>query len=250
MSDINTYNNYQDYIKANYLKTTTEETKEKTSKSDKDMFLNLLVKQMQYQDPLEPQDNSEFLAQMAQFTSLEQMQNISKSVEMSQASNLIGKIVTANDEDGKAIIGMVDGIKMINGSTYIRVNNKDIAVSGVTAVTSEIDASEVMLDYAKSSYASSLVGKVVSATVTSKDSEGNEITKKIEGMVGSSKVKDGSVYVVVDGNDVAINNVNEVTSVVPVDTEMLNYVQNMNMNFEVLLTKINSLLEELGNKDS
>ena len=48
----------------------------KTDDIGKDAFLSLLVTQLQNQDPLEPQDNSEFLAQLAQFTSLESLQQI------------------------------------------------------------------------------------------------------------------------------------------------------------------------------
>ncbi len=69
----------------------------------KDTFMNLLITQMTYQDPLEPMDNSEFLSQMAQFSSLEQMQNIATGMELltlsqtastnSQMVNLIGKRV-------------------------------------------------------------------------------------------------------------------------------------------------------------
>ena len=47
----------------------------------KDAFLQLLVTQMQYQDPLDPQDNSEYLAQLAQFSALEQMTNVAEALE-------------------------------------------------------------------------------------------------------------------------------------------------------------------------
>ena len=48
---------------------------------DRDAFLNLLVTQMQNQDPLDPTDDKEFVAQMAQFSSLEQMQNLNDTFE-------------------------------------------------------------------------------------------------------------------------------------------------------------------------
>jgi flagellar basal-body rod modification protein FlgD len=69
----------------------------------KDSFLKLLVTQMQNQNPLDPQDNSEFVAQLAQFSSLETMQNLSTSVDAIggmyqssqalQASSLVGSSV-------------------------------------------------------------------------------------------------------------------------------------------------------------
>ena len=70
---------------------------------DKDAFLTLLLTQMTHQNPLEPMNNTEFLAQLAQFSSLEQMQNVSAGIEQlsknqslatnSQLINLIGKRV-------------------------------------------------------------------------------------------------------------------------------------------------------------
>lgn len=80
-----------------------EDARAASSELGKDAFMQLLVNQMAYQDPLEPMDNSEFLGQLAQFSSLEQMQNVASAVEMlalsqaastnSQMVNLIGKRV-------------------------------------------------------------------------------------------------------------------------------------------------------------
>lgn len=73
---------------------------------DKDDFLNLLITQLQNQDPLNPTDSAEFTAQLAQFSSLEQLGNVNDnlqelknfqaSINNSQAVSLIGKTVTAN----------------------------------------------------------------------------------------------------------------------------------------------------------
>jgi len=98
------------------------QAKAKDKKNDalgKDAFLQLLVTQMKYQDPLDPQDNSEYLSQLAQFSALEQMTNVSKGLEnvskivdninssvlIGQLSNMIGQPVQWNTvvkgEDGK-----------------------------------------------------------------------------------------------------------------------------------------------------
>ncbi len=89
----------------------------------KDAFLQLLVTQMQNQNPLDPQDNSEFVAQLAQFSSLETMQNLSTSVDAIggmyqssqalQASNLVGRTVIVDSgstrvDTSKGMTGSVD----------------------------------------------------------------------------------------------------------------------------------------------
>lgn len=242
----NNYSSVEEYIKNNYGSTTTEDIAANSSISDKDMFLQLLVTQMQYQDPLSPQDNQEFLAQMAQFTSLEQMQNMNKSMEMSTANNMVGKIVTGTNSDGDAVLGVVEGMRIINGNAYVRVGEEDILLSDITAITAEVDANEVILDYTKASYASSLVGKVVTATITTTDEEGNEVPKDVQGVVQNSKVEDGIVYVVVDDNEIPVQDVKAVTEMIPADEEILSHVSNMNTNMNSLIDKLDSLISQIG----
>src|SRR5210317_754089 len=77
----------------------------KSNVMGKDDFLNLLITQLQNQDPLKPTDSTEFTAQLAQFSSLEQLGNVNEnlkqlqdfqaSINNSQAVSLIGKEITA-----------------------------------------------------------------------------------------------------------------------------------------------------------
>ncbi|MCL2398207.1 MAG: hypothetical protein FWC91_00510 [Defluviitaleaceae bacterium] len=67
-----------------------------TGELDRDAFLMLLVTQMQHQDPLNPMDDRDFLAQMAQFAALEQQQHMTRSMELQQAYSMIGKNAQAN----------------------------------------------------------------------------------------------------------------------------------------------------------
>lgn len=108
----------------------------------KDAFLNLLVTQLQYQDPLEPTTDKEFLAQMAQFSALEQMQNLNTSFQMSQAGALIDKYVQGtvyNETSGEtsAIVGIVDAVNMKNGVPYLLVDGKEMAMSSVENIISD-----------------------------------------------------------------------------------------------------------------
>jgi flagellar basal-body rod modification protein FlgD len=111
---------------------------------DKDMFLKLMVAQLKYQDPSNPQDSSQFLAQTAQFTSVEKLGAIEKSQAamlsaqlMIGASNLIGRTVAYIDADGKALSGVVTSAAAFNGSSpTLKVGDTEVALSSVTEVRS------------------------------------------------------------------------------------------------------------------
>jgi flagellar basal-body rod modification protein FlgD len=106
----------------------------------KNDFLNLLVTQLRYQDPMKPVDDKEFIAQMAQFSSLEQMQNMNTTLAQSHAYSLIGKQVKAilTDETTKvqsAVEGEVTSIKMAGSKAFAVVNGKDIPIDKISDVT-------------------------------------------------------------------------------------------------------------------
>ncbi|HHX74342.1 MAG TPA: flagellar hook capping protein [Firmicutes bacterium] len=110
----------------------------------KDAFLQLMVTQMRYQDPLSPQDNSAFLAQLAQFSALEQMQNLNSTVEkllalQGAARNLapayLGLVVTALDQNGQQVEGEVTAVEFAGGQTRLVINGKNCALEDVLKVT-------------------------------------------------------------------------------------------------------------------
>jgi len=106
----------------------------------KDDFLNLLVTQLRYQDPLKPLEDKEFIAQMAQFTALEQTQNMNKTLSNSQAFSMLGKYVTAEttDEDTgetSTVEGIVSNVKLSDGKAYITINNQEVLAEKVTNVS-------------------------------------------------------------------------------------------------------------------
>ena len=128
--------------------------KEVKNDLDKDAFIKLLVTQLQYQDPLEPQENGEFIAQMAQFSSLEQMTNmvtkledinslvgnIDTSVLVGQLSGMIGqgvdwtRSIQTADDDGNPVTtteelsGVITGVTVKDGATRIT----SVATNGQT----------------------------------------------------------------------------------------------------------------------
>lgn len=92
----------------------------------KDEFLKILVAQLQNQDPLNPMDDKEFIAQMAQFTSLEQMQNVAKATMTQQATAMIGSYVKAEvitDGAEELVYGKVISSKDVGGEMYLRLDN-------------------------------------------------------------------------------------------------------------------------------
>ncbi|HHT69888.1 MAG TPA: flagellar hook assembly protein FlgD [Firmicutes bacterium] len=101
----------------------------------KDQFLQLLITQLRYQDPISPVDDKEFIAQMAQFSSLEQMQNLNtnmsemmlaqqKLTSLGQATQMIGKSVELFTHEGESIFGQVSGVQFKNGWPEIIVDGK------------------------------------------------------------------------------------------------------------------------------
>ncbi|MCD6460356.1 flagellar hook capping protein [bacterium] len=112
------------------------------SELGKDDFLNLLVAQLANQDPLDPMDNQDFIAQMAQFSALEQQTNLNGNFEkflsgnmISQYSSLVGKEVTAvNNTAEEDLKGLVTKLTFEEGKTYITVNNEKVPVENIKEI--------------------------------------------------------------------------------------------------------------------
>lgn len=95
---------------------------------DKDAFLQLLVAQMKYQDPLEPTSNTEYISQYATFSELEQMQNMSASMDLFRASSLVGQTVLmkVTDSAGRTtnVQGNVDYVVYERNKAYLSINGE------------------------------------------------------------------------------------------------------------------------------
>ncbi|MCL5045849.1 MAG: hypothetical protein M1598_03480 [Actinobacteria bacterium] len=101
----------------------------------KDAFFKLLIKQLQYQDPLQPMDNQAFVAQMAQFTTLEQMQNLNRSNLQGLAVGFLGRKLDGIDNlTGKPWSGTADGMRMVDGEVKVLVDGEERAVKDVFQV--------------------------------------------------------------------------------------------------------------------
>ncbi len=124
----------------------TNTSKRNTGNLGKDDFLNLLVTQLRYQDPLKPMENTEFIAQMAQFSSLEQMQNMNTSFSSVKAFGLIGKPIVAEIKDEKTgeinwVGGIVERVKINGSNAYVVVDGIEVHVDDITDVFNSQDIS-------------------------------------------------------------------------------------------------------------
>lgn len=118
------------------------ESKAKETKNGtlgKEAFLQLLVAQMKYQDPLEPMDNTEYISQLATFTQVEEIQNMHAALQQMEGNALVGKTVvlkTTNAATGSTteVMGVVDGVTHEGTKTYLRVNNSTYSIDDLTTV--------------------------------------------------------------------------------------------------------------------
>ena len=113
----------------------TDTVSNKSQALNQQDFLQLLVSQMENQDPMNPQSNTEMASQMAQFTALTQSSASSASLAMMQANSLIGSTVTLQVDSQTTATGAVQGVVLQNGTPEIMVNGTTYTLSQVTSVT-------------------------------------------------------------------------------------------------------------------
>lgn len=106
---------------------------------DKDAFLQLLVAQMKYQDPLEPTDNTEYISQLATFSQLEETQNMQASLQEMEANSLVGKqvvlrVTSSATGETSDVTGTVDSVIHENNKTYLMVNNNLYSIDDLYSV--------------------------------------------------------------------------------------------------------------------
>ena len=129
MADVNGVSGYNSAYAASSTSETSR-TNEDSSSLGKDDFLKILIAQLANQDPLEPLEDTEFIAQMAQFTSLEQMTNMAKSLDlltgfsMLNTVGFIDRTVTYVNEEGNFSKAKVTGVAFDNGAVVLTLDNE------------------------------------------------------------------------------------------------------------------------------
>ncbi|NLW24764.1 MAG: flagellar hook assembly protein FlgD [Clostridia bacterium] len=122
----------------------------------KDDFLKLLITQMKYQDPLSPMEDTEYIAQMAQFSSLEQMQNLNSNIQLglgyltalqeelllafeswqavNSGMNLIGKEISGITAAGDTVTGVVEKVRFTSQGTLVVVNGIELNIHNILEI--------------------------------------------------------------------------------------------------------------------
>jgi flagellar basal-body rod modification protein FlgD len=131
-------------------------TQATTQSLDKGAFMRLLVSQLENQDPLSPVTNEDFVAQLATFSSLEQLEGLNQNVvamialnqsnallsQLTQSSALIGKQVTWQDlETQETRSGTVESVKIVDGLAVLRIDGQDVPLAAVIEILAASDES-------------------------------------------------------------------------------------------------------------
>lgn len=169
----------------------TKDSEKAGNKLGKDSFLKLLVTQMQYQDPLNPSSNTEYVAQLATYSQLEELQNIGVASSNSQAFGMVGKnviIKTTNATGNPTYIdGKVDFVNLAGGKAQLSVNGKLYSIDMLDSVIDDTYLIEQGLP------------KVLKETELKYDAD-NPKNQTVEINYGSGKTIANDVAIIIDGN--------------------------------------------------
>ena len=153
VTDVNNYTNLANIAASGTTATTTTNSTSAATQATndtlgKDAFLKLLIAELSNQDPLNPMEDREFISQMATFSSLEQMQNMNKTLEtMAEANKFsavsyVGKAVAftkGEGEDAKQTVAVVRAVWFDNGKTILDTTEGEVdldKVEGVSEISS------------------------------------------------------------------------------------------------------------------
>ena len=213
MADTSRVLSSSEQIQANYEKYKSKFKDSTEEMVSSDTFLSLLVAEMTNQDPMEPTSNTEFVTQMAQFTSLQYSKDSATYSMSNYASSLVGKTVTASKMDGSKQVtktGVVESV-MKSGKTYtLKIDGVSFDISNVTSIGTTSDSGTGNTSSGSSlgeliARASMMIG--MSATVNP-GVEGGSLLDS--GIISSIQVKDGQVRVIINDKGYLLEDIVEV----------------------------------------
>lgn len=190
------------------VETESQKSMDKAKKSsggmDKEAFLQLLVAQMRYQDPLEPTSNTEFVSQYAQFSQVEQLQNMAVGMDLQRASSLVGQQVRVKSTDSSGdtnyVEGKVDYVTYESGKAFLSIQGELYSIDDLDTVADAeyLEAFDIALKWVTA------LNKLPSVATVSLDEaedidklkeEYDKMTDYQKSFIASEKVKDLEAYV-------------------------------------------------------
>jgi flagellar basal-body rod modification protein FlgD len=182
-------------------------------------FLNLLVTQLENQDPLDPMDDSSFYAQIAQLGTVQGIDEMTASMDTEEAVSLVGKEVTATETTSSSdsstastITGLVEGVTVSDGVTYLDIQGSD--GNAVQVKASAVQAVGPSVDMSSSAY---LIGKTVTGAYATTSSSGSTTYTAVTGTVTKAFTEGGVVMLNVEDSSgdtysIGLNTVESVSS--------------------------------------
>ncbi len=212
MADTSRVLSSSEQIQANYEKYKSKFKDSTEEMVSSDTFLSLLVAEMTNQDPMEPTSNTEFVTQMAQFTSLQYSKDSATYSMSNYASSLVGKTVTASKMDGSKQVtktGVVESV-MKSGKTYmLKIDGVSFDISNVTSIGTTSDSST---GTPSGSSLGELIAKasmmIGMAATVNPGVEGGSLLDS--GIITSIQVKDGQVRVIINDKGYLLDDIVEV----------------------------------------
>ena len=199
LSDLTGIRSYEEY----------QQTRKAKNELGKDDFLSLLAAQLQYQNPMEPQSDTAFIAQLAQFSSLQYMQSMSQSMTSYQYFSLAGKYVYADVtmEDGTkaAVEGVVDRVIMQDGKAFAQIGEYLIDCNKI----SQVYDNELFAGNNSLLTNASLIGRYVQAYVPTADGKGKDV---VSGLCTRVSVTNGALVAHLDnGTKVGLGDIFDIS---------------------------------------
>lgn len=197
------------------------------SKLGKNDFLNLLVTQLRYQNPMEPLKDSDFIAQLAQFSSLEQLENIntglsyaseldymlSQTIANTMATTIIGKEVVAEGNTVYHKYGSDDNLhfKLAGAAQNIEIqvyNESGGLVRTITAEDLEEGINSISWD-GKDDAGTDVAEGEYTFSVTATDTEGESVNvvTRVVGIIDSVRYENGMGYLMIGGQKISMSDI-------------------------------------------
>jgi flagellar basal-body rod modification protein FlgD len=193
-------------------------TRQPNSDLDRNAFLQLLITQMRHQDPLNPMDDRDFMAQMAQFSALEQMMNLNATFERTQAFNMIGKIIDAQfinpvsgewvDIEGELVTAVTRRGESVFLTVVIDGAPVDVPFDSVSQVSEDFFVSQqldIIFNQVQGTRVQDMIGRYVQAVTVN-----GQRLEFIEGRVDSVKLNGHQAILVIGNREVFFNEVSSV----------------------------------------